>query len=121
MKYRNPAENYLDEDWDEVLQVNLTAVFTLSRDVGRHMLETRGGVSGEEPKPEGSANSNPRGRGKIINVASLLSYQGGITVPAYTAAKHGVMGITKALSNEWVSKGINVNAVAPGMNSSILV
>lgn len=85
------------------------------------MLETRGGVSGEEPKPEGSANSNPRGRGKIINVASLLSYQGGITVPAYTAAKHGVMGITKALSNEWVSKGINVNAVAPGMNSSILV
>lgn len=98
------------------MQVNLNSVFTLSRDIGRHMLESRGGVAGEEAKPEGAADSNPRGRGKIINVASLLSYQGGITVPAYTAAKHGVMGITKALSNEWVSKGINVNAVAPGMS-----
>lgn len=111
---RTPAENYPDEDWEEVIQVNLNSVFTLSRDIGRHMLESRGGVSGEEAKPEGAADSNPRGRGKIINVASLLSYQGGITVPAYTAAKHGVQGITKALSNEWVSKGINVNAVAPG-------
>lgn len=80
------------------------------------MLESRGGVAGEEAKPEASADSNPRGRGKIINVASLLSYQGGIMVPAYTAAKHGVQGITKALSNEWVSKGINVNAVAPGVS-----
>lgn len=78
------------------------------------MLESRGGVSGKEPKPEGAADANPRGRGKILNVASLVSYQGGITVPAYAAAKHGVLGVTKALSNEWVSKGINVNAVAPG-------
>jgi 2-deoxy-D-gluconate 3-dehydrogenase len=96
------------------MQVNLNSVFTLSRDVGKHMLESRGGVSGEESKPEGAADANPRGRGKIINVASLLSYQGGVTVPAYTAAKHGVMGVTKALSSEWVSKGINVNAIAPG-------
>lgn len=82
------------------------------------MLESRGGVAGEEVKPEGAADANPRGRGKIINVASLVSYQGGITVPAYAAAKHGVLGVTKALSNEWVSKGINVNAVAPGKLST---
>lgn len=101
---RTPAENFSDEDWDEVLQVNLNTVFTLTRDVGRHMLESRGGVSGEEPKPEGAADSNPRGRGKIINVASLVSFQGGITVVAYSAAKHGVYGITKTFSNEWASK-----------------
>jgi len=111
---RTPAENFPDQDWDEVLQVNLNTCFTLCRDVGRHMLESRGGVSGEEPKPAGAADANPRGRGKIINVASLVSYQGGITVPAYAAAKHAILGITKALSNEWVSKGINVNAIAPG-------
>ena len=111
---RTPAENFPDEDWEEVIQVNMNTVFTLCRDVGRHMLESRGGVAGEEAKPEGAADANPRGRGKIINVASLVSYQGGITVPAYAAAKHGVLGITKALSNEWVSKGVNVNAVAPG-------
>jgi 2-deoxy-D-gluconate 3-dehydrogenase len=57
------------------------------------MLESRGGVSGEEAKPEGAADSNPRGRGKIINVASLVSFQGGLTVPAYAAAKHGVLGL----------------------------
>ena len=79
---RTPAENFPDQDWDEVLQVNLNTCFTLCRDVGRHMLESRGGVSGEEPKPAGAADANPRGRGKIINVASLVSYQGGITVPA---------------------------------------
>lgn len=111
---RTPAENFSNQDWDEVLQVNLNTVFTLARDIGRHMLESRGGVAGEDPKPSGAANSNPRGRGKIINVASLISYQGGITVPAYAAAKHGVLGLTKALSNEWASKGINVNAIAPG-------
>ncbi|KAK9895441.1 NAD-binding protein [Cystobasidium minutum MCA 4210] len=122
---RTPAENFPDEDWEEVIQVNMNTVFTLCRDVGKHMLESRGGVAGEEAKPEGAADANPRGRGKIINVASLVSYQGGITVPAYAAAKHGVLGITKALSNEWVSKGVNVNAVAPGyiateMNSALI-
>merc|ERR1711974_487911 len=89
------------------------------------MLESRGGIAGEEPKPEGAAESNPRGRGKIINVASLVSYQGGLTVPAYAAAKHGVLGITKAMSNEWASKGVNVNAIAPGyiatdMNTALI-
>lgn len=69
------------------MQVNLNAVWTLSRDVGRHMLASRGGIAGEEPKPEGAGDANPRGRGKIVNVASLISYQGGITVPAYAAAK----------------------------------
>ncbi|KDE07520.1 2-deoxy-D-gluconate 3-dehydrogenase [Microbotryum lychnidis-dioicae p1A1 Lamole] len=107
---RTPAENFSDGDWNDVLQVNLNAVWTLARDVGRHMLESRGGVSGEEaPKTE-----NPRGRGKIINIASLLSFQGGLTVPAYAAAKHGVLGLGKALANEWSAKGINVNSIAPG-------
>ncbi|KAK9472027.1 2-deoxy-d-gluconate 3-dehydrogenase [Dipodascopsis tothii] len=96
---RHPAENFPDEDWNTVLQVNLTTCWTLARDAGRHMLET-----------EASRN----GRGKIINIASLVSFQGGITVPAYTAAKHGILGLTKALSNEWSSRNINVNAVAPG-------
>lgn len=81
---RTPAENFPDQDWDEVLQVNLSTCFTLARDAGRHMLESRGGVAGEEPKPAGAGDSNPRGRGKIVNVASLVSYQGGITVPAYS-------------------------------------
>ena len=115
---RTPAENFPDQDWDEVIQINLSTVFTLARDVGRHMLQSRGGVSGEEAKPSGAADSNPRGRGKIINVASLISFQGGLTVPAYAAAKHGVLGVTKALSNEWASKGVNVNAIAPGRPSA---
>ncbi|KAK9350136.1 2-deoxy-d-gluconate 3-dehydrogenase [Lipomyces doorenjongii] len=109
---RHPAEYFPDEDWNEVLQVNLTTCFTLARDVGRHMLENM------EKKPQGY-------RGKIINIASLASFQGGITVPAYAAAKHGVLGMTKALSNDWVGKGINVNAVAPGyiateMNTALI-
>ncbi|KAK9479840.1 NAD-binding protein [Lipomyces japonicus] len=109
---RHPAEDFPDSDWDEVLQVNLSTCFTLARDVGKHILDH---IS---EKPEGY-------RGKIINIASLLSFQGGLTVPAYAAAKHGILGITKALSNDWVGKGINVNAVAPGyiateMNTALI-
>ncbi|KAF7376463.1 ATP-binding cassette transporter [Mycena sanguinolenta] len=105
---RAPAETFTDENWNEVLQVNLNAVWTLSRDCGAHMLKTRG---------VGSTNH----RGKIINIASLLSYQGGLTVPAYAAAKHGI----KALSNEWSPKGINVNGISPGyiateMNTALI-
>jgi len=91
---RSPAVDYSDEDWDDVIQINLTSVFSLSKIAGRHMIE--------------------RGRGKILNIASLLSFQGGITVPAYAASKGGVAQLTKALANEWASKGINVNAIAPG-------
>jgi 2-deoxy-D-gluconate 3-dehydrogenase len=91
---RAPAADHPDADWDSVIEVNLTAVFRLSRAAGRHMLA--------------------RGRGKIINIASLLAFQGGITVPSYAAAKAGVAQITKALANEWASRGINVNAIAPG-------
>jgi len=91
---RAPAEDYPDEAWDQVIEINLTAVFRLSRAAGRHMLT--------------------RGSGKIVNIASLLSFQGGITVPSYTAAKSGVAAITKALANEWAGRGINVNAIAPG-------
>jgi 2-dehydro-3-deoxy-D-gluconate 5-dehydrogenase len=91
---RAPAADVADADWDAVIEVNLTSVFRLCRAAGRHMLE--------------------RGSGKIVNVASLLSFQGGITVPAYAAAKGGLAQLTKALSNEWASRGVNVNAIAPG-------
>lgn len=91
---RAPAAEYAEEDWDAVLEVNLSAVFRLSQLAGRHMLE--------------------RGRGKIVNIASLLSFQGGVTVPAYAASKGGVAQLTKALANEWAARGVNVNAVAPG-------
>jgi 2-deoxy-D-gluconate 3-dehydrogenase len=91
---RAPAVTHGDDDWDEVLEVNLRAQFVLSREIGRTMVE--------------------RGRGKIVFVASLLSFQGGINVPGYAASKGGVAQLTKALSNEWAPHGVNVNAVAPG-------
>ena len=91
---RAPAAEHSDELWDRVLDVNLTAPFVLSRELGQDMLT--------------------RGRGKIVFVASLLSFQGGITVPGYTASKSGIAGLTKALANEWAGAGVNVNAVAPG-------
>lgn len=92
---RSPAVEFSDEDWTRVIEVNLSSVFRLSQLAGRHMIEREAG-------------------GKIINIASLLSFQGGITVPAYAAAKGGVAQLTKALANEWAAKGVNVNAIAPG-------
>ncbi|MGW1275244.1 SDR family oxidoreductase, partial [Streptomyces sp. NPDC002491] len=91
---RTPAAQHSDADWELVLQVNLTAQFALTRAVGAAMVA--------------------RGQGKIVFTASLLSYQGGITVPGYTAAKHGITGLTKALANEWAPHHVNVNAIAPG-------
>ncbi len=91
---RAPAAEHPVADWDEVLAVNLDAVFHLSQAAGRHMLE--------------------RGSGRIINVASMLSFQGGILVPGYAASKHAVAGLTKALANEWAASGVTVNAIAPG-------
>ena len=91
---RKPAAEHSDEYWDEVLDVNLRAQFILSREFGKGMLE--------------------RGTGKIVFIASLLSFQGGITVPGYAASKGGIKTLTMALSNEWAGKGVNVNAVAPG-------
>lgn len=114
---RHPVENFPDDDWNEVLQVNLNTVFQITRDAGKHMLETRGGVAGQ-PVPEGGAAGNPRGAGKIINISSLVAFQGGLNVVAYAAAKHGVQGIVKSFSNGWASKGVNVNAIAPGYIST---
>lgn len=99
---RHPSHQFPDEDWDEVLEVNLSSVFVLCRQFGSYLLSR-------------DASEFPSGRrGSIINVASLLTFQGGITVPAYAASKGGIGQLTKALSNEWISKGINVNAIAPG-------
>ncbi len=91
---RSDLEDFSDEDWFKVIDINQHAVFQLSREIGKHMLEN--------------------GRGKIINIASMLSFQGGLKVPAYTASKHAIAGLTKSFANEWSGKGINVNAIAPG-------
>jgi 2-deoxy-D-gluconate 3-dehydrogenase len=95
---RDPAADHSDEYWDEVLEVNLTSQFILSREIGRNMIDN--------------------GSGKIIFTASLLSFQGGINVPGYAASKGGIARLTMALANEWASKGINVNAIAPGYIST---
>ena len=91
---RKPAAEHPDEYWDRVLEINLTAQFVLSRELGREMLS--------------------RGYGKIVFVASLLTFQGGITVPSYAASKGGIGQLTMALANEWAGGGVNVNAIVPG-------
>lgn len=91
---RHPAVDYAMSDWELVVRTNLDATWQLSQRIGRGMVS--------------------RGHGKIVNVASLLSFSGGITVPAYTASKHAVAGLTKALANEWASHGVQINAIAPG-------
>ncbi len=91
---RANAIDFTEADWDAVLDVNLKAVFFLSQAAARHMI--------------------PNGGGKIINIASMLSFQGGIRVPSYTASKSGIAGLTRLLANEWAGQGINVNAIAPG-------
>jgi len=91
---RGPSEEFPEGSWDRVIEVNLNAAWLLAQAVGARMVQ--------------------RGSGKIIFTASLLSYQGGINVAAYTASKHAIVGVTKALSNEWSAKGVQVNAVAPG-------
>jgi len=92
---REDAIDYKEEDWDYILNLNLKTVFFLSQRIAKQFMKQQTG-------------------GKIINIASMLSFQGGIRVPAYTASKSGVMGITKALANEWAKHNINVNAIAPG-------
>lgn len=95
---RNPAAEHSDEFWDEVLEVNLSSQFILSREIGSRMIA--------------------EGSGKIIFTASLLSFQGGINVPGYAASKGGIARLTMALANEWAGKGVNVNAIAPGYIST---
>lgn len=91
---RKPAVEHPDEYWDTVIEVNLNAQFVLTREIGKRMVE--------------------RGKGKIIFIASLLTFQGGITVPGYAASKGAIGQLTKALANEWAGKGVQVNAIAPG-------
>jgi 2-deoxy-D-gluconate 3-dehydrogenase len=91
---RADAVDFSEEDWDAVIDTNLKSVFFLCQAAGRHMIA--------------------QSRGKIVNIASMLSFQGGIRVPSYTASKSGVAGLTKLLANEWAAKGVNVNAIAPG-------
>lgn len=102
---RSPSEAFTEEDWDLVLQINMKSVFFLCQAIGKKMLQ--------------------QGHGKIINIASLLSFQGGINIPAYAASKGAVAQFTKTLSNEWACKGVNVNGIAPGymateMNSALI-
>ena len=104
---RAPSVDFTEKDWDDVLRVNLTSPFFLTQAVARWWLKD----GGREKAGEGS-------RLKIVNIASMLSFQGGITIPAYTASKHGIAGITKALANEWAPLGININAIAPGYIST---
>jgi 2-deoxy-D-gluconate 3-dehydrogenase len=91
---RADALEFSEEDWDAVIDTNLKSVFFLCQAAARHMVA--------------------KGKGKIVNIASMLSFQGGIRVPSYTASKSGVAGLTKLLANEWAARGINVNAIAPG-------
>ncbi|MEO2076975.1 MAG: 2-dehydro-3-deoxy-D-gluconate 5-dehydrogenase KduD [Bacillus sp. (in: firmicutes)] len=102
---RSPSVDFSEQDWDDVINVNLKTVWILCQQAGRYMV--------------------PNGKGKIINMASLLSFQGGLTVPAYAAAKGGVAQLTKALSNEWAKHNVNVNAIVPGyiatdMNTALI-
>lgn len=96
--HREQATEYATSEWNRVMNVNINAVFLLSQLVGKQMVD--------------------KGAGKIINIASLLSFQGGINVSAYTASKHAVAGLTKALANEWAGKNVQVNAIAPGYIST---
>jgi 2-dehydro-3-deoxy-D-gluconate 5-dehydrogenase len=91
---RSDAVDFTEQDWDEVIDLNLKSAFFMCQAAGRHFIA--------------------QGRGKIVNIASMLSFQGGIRVPSYTASKSGLAGITRLLANEWAAKGINVNAIAPG-------
>ncbi|KQN70917.1 2-dehydro-3-deoxy-D-gluconate 5-dehydrogenase KduD [Sphingomonas sp. Leaf62] len=91
---RADSLDFTEADWDAVIDTNLKSVFFLCQSAGRHMVA--------------------QGRGKIINIASMLTFQGGVRVPSYTASKSGIGGLTKLLANEWAAKGVNVNAIAPG-------
>ncbi len=91
---RAPAAEHGDDDWDAVLEINLTAPFVLTREIGTTMLD--------------------RGHGKVIFVSSILGFQGGVTVPGYASTKSAIIGLTKALANEWAGRGVNINAIAPG-------
>jgi 2-deoxy-D-gluconate 3-dehydrogenase len=92
---RNDAVDFTEAEWDDVMNINLKTVFFLSQAVARRFIEQKGG-------------------GKIVNVASMLSFQGGIRVPSYTASKSGVKGLTMLMANEWAKHGVNANAIAPG-------
>ena len=91
---RADAVEFSEKDWDDVMNVNIKGAFFMSQAAGKHFIS--------------------QGHGKIINIASMLSFQGGVRVPSYTASKSGIAGITRLLANEWAAKGVNINAIAPG-------
>lgn len=103
---RAPAKDFSEADWNAVIATNLNSPFFLMQAVGKWWIET------------GRAKAPEDARLKLVNIASLLSFQGGITVPAYAASKHGIAGVTKALANEWAKERININAIAPGYIST---
>ena len=110
---REPAIDFTRANWDEVIDLNLSKVFYLSQAAARIMIDQAGGLDAVRAAGE-SGGGRERSIGKIINIASMLSYQGGKIVPSYTASKSGVAGLTRALASEWAPLGINVNAIAPG-------
>jgi 2-deoxy-D-gluconate 3-dehydrogenase len=103
---RGPAVDFAETDWNDVIQINLSAPFFLSQAVAKWWITT------------GRAKAPPSDRLRIVSIASMLSFQGGIRIISYTAAKHGIAGITKGLANEWAAERININAIAPGYIST---
>lgn len=106
LQHRCPAEDFPDSNWDEIIGVNLTAGFQLSRELAKLWLDTTLKAAGP--------STDDMGRKKIVFIASMTTYVGSIEIPAYTASKGAIGQLTKALNNEWMAKGINVNAIAPG-------
>ena len=111
---RADSVDFTEEDWDAVMDTNLKSLFFTCQAFAKARFAATAQADGAKAGGQRGDGIDPHTRGAIVNIASLLSFQGGIRVPSYTASKHGVAGLTKLLANEWAAKGINVNAIAPG-------